>query len=94
MKCGIKDCPNDAGWQVGFKVWARGYPKTSTPLKGLIGLAVCDEHRNIEAATFFLPETIARFNQRIVALGKAEADFKNAEMTYEPLIDGKMQAIR
>lgn len=94
VKCNREGCENTATAQVGFKVWAQGYPKSSTPLTGLLGLAVCDEHQDIDPKTFFVPESIALINNQLLLMGRLPADFTRAEIVYETIIDGALVDLR
>ena len=91
MQCNREGCEHLAKWQVGFKAWAKGHSRTSTPLEGLMGLAVCDEHKGgVTAASLFSPLSTASLDRAFLAAGKAPADWQRAQITFTPLIDGKL----
>ena len=94
MQCMRKDCSEEAKWQLGWKVWAEGHPKTSLALIGRVGLAICDDHLQETlregVKSFMTKDTFARINQYLQQAGKLNADFSQAEVTYEEIIDGKL----
>lgn len=86
--CDWAGCLRPPVWRVGLKIWAKGYPKTSTPIRGEIGIFVCDEcGRERVKASHFLPETM-RANIELTAsrLRKATPDFDTAEVDLLPIL--------
>lgn len=49
MKCGRADCARSGTHYLVAKVWARGYPKSSTPISSVIGMQFCKDHAHDEA---------------------------------------------
>lgn len=91
MDCNRKGCANKARWQIGFRVWARGHPKTSTPLSALAGIAVCEDCKgSAEVSDFMMPEGVAMLNNALAQRGKAPVDPSTAELTFEEIVDGKL----
>lgn len=87
MKCQRIGCDHDATHGVKFRVWARGYPKTTTPLELFGGLELCLPHA-IEFTPkemFSVPESCARIQNELFRLGRAEADFATAEAEVVPV---------
>lgn len=92
MKCNRLNCDNEARWQLGWRAWALGYPKSShPPIDSYIGLAVCDEHkREVTIDWIVTPEGAAQINQVMASRRLAPLDFKNAEPIFHELVDGKL----
>jgi len=86
--CDRKDCPRLPSWQVGLKIWAKGFPRTpSTAIHCEIGLFLCDPCGRdtkpediLNDASFELLERAARIN------GKAEPDRSSAKVELLPIL--------
>lgn len=82
--CNVKGCGQPAAFFPVIKVWAKGHPKTSTPLKIEVGMAFCHQHKD----EFKLPDIpgLERVTRAACAsLKKAEPDFSNAELEIVPI---------
>lgn len=91
MNCDRRDCKETARWQLGWRAWARGYPKTSVPIESYLSLAVCDDHKaGTTMKDIVTPEASARVNNELQRLGRAPLDFDGAEPIFHEIIDGKL----
>lgn len=85
-RCSHKDCIAPAKFGLAIKIWAKGFPKSSTPLDALFTLKVCENHTyDITPDTFWTKEGKAMIRDAIKALGRAEPDFDGAEFEWVPL---------
>lgn len=84
--CSTPSCSNQALYRVGAKLWATGYPKTSTPAKMWIeGLVVCiDCQHTMPPFDEFFPEP-ERMLAAFAARGKVPPDPKTAEWTFKSI---------
>jgi hypothetical protein len=91
VTCQCKGCDRAATHAVSFKIWGRGYPKTSTPLKMYAGLELCLVHALAITPSEFLsaPETRARIQNSLIGLGRVEADFDGAEAEVVPVEEAR-----
>jgi hypothetical protein len=85
-KCQHAGCNKPAKWTLQIRMWAKGYPKTSTPLSMQLSAKVCDEHQwHPKPEEFWVKETKDRISAALNALGRAEPDFSTAEFMWVPL---------
>lgn len=94
-KCSWGECGRDARWQVGFKIWALGRPKTAQNcLRMLSSVTVCDECRpKLKVEDFLLPEGRERIGSALLSLGKAIPDFNSAVLDLQEIIDEPVDVI-
>src|ERR1017187_9240888 len=91
MNCDRQECKNKARWQLGWRAWARGYPKTSTPIERYLSLAVCDDHKaETKIEDLMTPEAVARTNNELLRRGYAPLNLEAAEPVFHEIIDGKL----
>jgi len=85
-RCSHEDCIAPARFILEITMWAKGYPKTSTPLKSRFSIKVCPNHTyDVKATGFWTDEGKDMIRQAIKAVGTAEPDFDTAEFEWVPL---------
>lgn len=92
MKCARKGCTGDARWQLGFKVYAAGFPKTARNcLRPRFDLGVCQAcSEKIDLADYLTPDGKERLQNALLARGLAPVDFSTAELELHPILDGRL----
>lgn len=91
MICNKIGCRNDASSQVGFRAWAQGFSKETTPIDSYLSLAVCDVHKKeITVDDITTPQGRTLLNNRLTAIGKCALDFSTAEVVFHDIIDDKL----
>lgn len=85
-RCSHKDCIAPARFVMQIKMWAKGYPKTSTPITARFSIKVCPNHKyDVTPETFWTVEGKARIRDAIAGVGRAEPNFDSAEFEWVPL---------
>lgn len=88
-RCGSGDCPKDARWQIGFRIWPRGRDHTkANAVEGLTGVCVCDEHAIRDPDKFFTPRGKEAIEMSFLQCGKGMPDFSTAEIIHTEIADG------
>lgn len=85
--CEVKGCDMPATWQLGVKLWARGYarrPGNCARMKA--GVVVCDHHKEHPhpVIELFPPSGQDQIRAVFKGLGRAEPDFQTAEWDFYP----------
>lgn len=85
--CDRKGCPRPPEWRIGFKVWAKGYDKSSTPLSAEIGMFLCDPcGRETKPEDLVTDEGWAMIVGACRARRVAEPDRASIEVTLLPIL--------
>lgn len=89
LRCDRAGCIEPAKYQIGFKLWAAGYPQRETNcLRALTGLCVCEQHRaDSRADDLLTTEGKEMIGNAILAAGKALPDFASAQLEFMPVFD-------
>jgi len=94
-RCMAKDCIAPATHILVIKTWAKGYPKTSTPLESMVTCKVCPNHFNhIDPNDFWTEDAMTQITDALRSLGRTDPDFKSSEFFWQPLKgDGPLMRI-
>lgn len=86
--CDTKGCEKPPVWQMGLKIWAKGYAKSGTPIECEIGLFLCDADARATTVenlltdkAFAALEAAARFHR------KAAPDRASAVVVRLPILN-------
>jgi hypothetical protein len=83
--CSAKGCGKPAKFYPTIKMWAKGYPKTSTPMTIDVGMAFCFDHRD-----YFKIDDIPNLGELALDATKqmhaAPPDPSSAEIQMMPLL--------
>lgn len=91
MICNKIGCEHDALYQLGWKAWAVGFPKTSIPIETFTNIVVCEQHgRETKFEDISSPDSNARINNQLTQTGKANLDFSKAEVVLHDLLGEKI----
>ena len=87
IECSHAGCTNAASWRPTIKVWAKGCPKApDTFIRGEIGIAVCDMHKEtVHLDNFLSSEIWNAITAALRSTGKADPDPSTAELDFIPL---------
>lgn len=87
--CMHEGCTAMATKKLKIRLWAIGYPLTSTPITAYMTFKLCDAHTyEVKPETFWTEEAKDRITMGVIAAGRVEPDFARAEFTWVPLSDG------
>ncbi|HWK44904.1 MAG TPA: hypothetical protein VNT30_09295 [Stellaceae bacterium] len=83
-KCCRDGCHAPADWQVGFKAWARGYPKRDKHLLiGELGVYLCDTHKGeVRKEDFFTEASWSQISTRFDSMRLRPPDLERLEMRF------------
>lgn len=86
-RCSLKGCEQPARWLVGLRMWARGFPKATTPpLEATIGLTVCLLHGPLTTLADVLSEPGKKqIEAGCASVGRALPDWETAEVVLRPV---------
>jgi hypothetical protein len=84
IRCDRAECINPAKWQIALKVWNIGQTKSrSRPLRILLGLCVCQRHRQESTVkNVLLPEGKSKLLGVLTECGIPMPDFRSAELVF------------
>ncbi len=85
--CDTKGCEAPPVFQMGFKIWAKGYTKKSTPLRCETSLFLCDPCARALPIGVLLPDAGWKMiRDATMARGAAEPDRASAEIELIPIL--------
>lgn len=91
VRCSRQDCIAPAKWQPGWRAWAKGYPKSSTPIVSYMGLGLCDGHKeDTTIEDLVTPEGAKMVNAELERMRKMPLDFSKAEVVFHEIKDGEL----
>jgi hypothetical protein len=85
-KCGHDGCDKRAKWTLQISIWAKGYPKSSTPITMQLSVKMCDDHQwLVTAGNFWTDEAKTMIGTVLRTMHRADPDFDGAQFMWVPL---------
>jgi hypothetical protein len=84
--CCCPGCDKPAMFVPAICVWAKGYPKTTVPIKAEVGMQFCRVHRSDFSISDIGPALGELLEGITKAMGRAEPDLEGAELEWIPIV--------